>query len=187
MLLSFPEGADTVMPENVELKARIECPERIRQKVSELTAATSEKLLQEDIFYHAPRGRLKLRKQNDPGAQLIFYRRPDSAEPTPSTYHITPVSDPDTMHQLLEEALGVRGRVKKTRHLWWIGQTRVHLDSVQQLGEFIELEVVLREDQTQKEGAAIATNLMHSIGIDEKNLVDCAYIDLLADDNNSST
>lgn len=76
-------------------------------------------------------------------------------------------------------ALQVRGRVKKTRKLFLIGQTRVHLDKVDGLGDFVELEVVLRDDQPEQEGQSIAQDLMRQLEIDEKHLLANAYIDML--------
>jgi predicted adenylyl cyclase CyaB len=61
--------------------------------------------------------------------------------------------------------------VKKTRTLYVIGQTRVHVDQVEGLGVFLELEVVLREGQTEADGKAIAENLMSEFGIDKRQLI----------------
>lgn len=45
------------------------------------------------------------------------------------------------MRTLLERCMGVKGVVKKTRMLYMVDQTRVHVDSVEGLGDFMELEV----------------------------------------------
>jgi len=74
---------------------------------------------------------------------------------------------------------GERGVVRKTRWLYMVAQTRVHLDRVQGLGDFLELEVVLMEGQTTEEGALIARELIGRLGIDEKNLLNRAYVDLM--------
>lgn len=42
---------------------------------------------------------------------------------------------------LLDTALGSTGRVKKVRRLFLVDQTRIHVDSVEGLGDFAELEV----------------------------------------------
>ena len=59
------------------------------------------------------------------------------------------------------------------------GQTRIHLDDVESLGTFLELEVVLEPDQTEKEGIEIAERIMKSLGITKNDLVSKAYIALL--------
>jgi adenylate cyclase class IV len=60
-----------------------------------------------------------------------------------------------------------------------VGQTRIHLDDVQGLGKFIELEVVLNHGQSDADGNAIAESLMHKLGINPMDLIDTAYMDLL--------
>lgn len=60
-----------------------------------------------------------------------------------------------------------------------VGQTRIHIDSVQGLGDFMELEVVLRPDQTLEEGRKIADNIKTKLDVKDENLIECAYMDLL--------
>jgi predicted adenylyl cyclase CyaB len=73
----------------------------------------------------------------------------------------------------------VRGVVRKTRYLYLAGQTRIHLDDVEGLGHFMELEVVLRADQSDAEGQAIAEDLMVRLGVRKDDLLEGAYMDLL--------
>ena len=76
-------------------------------------------------------------------------------------------------------ALGMRGVVKKTRYLYMVGQTRIHIDEVEGLGYFMELEVVMREGQSDAEGQDIAEDLMRRLGVREDALIEGAYMDLL--------
>ena len=92
---------------------------------------------------------------------------------------ISAVSEPDSMREALERACGVRGRVRKERILVLVGQTRVHLDRVEGLGDFLELEVVLQDGQSEAEGRAIALLLMDRLGVPASDLVAGAYLDLL--------
>ena len=62
-----------------------------------------------------------------------------------------------------------------------IGKTRVHLDRVEGLGHFLELEVVLSEDETAPSGMLVARKLMAEFGIEPAQLIEGAYIDLLTD------
>ena len=71
--------------------------------------------------------------------------------------------------------------MKKIRYLYTVGQTRIHLDEVEELGQFMELEVLLREDQSDAEGQAIAEDLMRRLGIRDEALIEGAYMDLLED------
>jgi predicted adenylyl cyclase CyaB len=92
---------------------------------------------------------------------------------------IAPTAEAEVMKSILTSVLPVMGVVRKRRCLYVVGQTRIHLDHVEGLGTFVELEVVLRPDQPELEGVMIAKELMARLGIDEPQLVDVAYIDLL--------
>ena len=69
--------------------------------------------------------------------------------------------------------------MKKTRWLSIVGQTRVHCDTVEGLGDFAELEVVLEDNQSVEDGQLIADDLMEKLGIEKTKLIKCAYMDLL--------
>jgi len=167
------------MPTNIEIKARTEKHEELRERLFVLSGALPEILLQEDTFFHSPNGRLKLRVLQSGPAQLIHYNRPDLQGPKRSNYHVFETNDPESLKMALSRALGVRGVVRKERLLYIVGQTRVHLDSVSELGSFVELEVVLRPGQSDAEGQMVARDLMAILDICEEDLLDCAYIDLL--------
>lgn len=80
---------------------------------------------QEDIFFRSSHGRLKLRISSYEGTQLIYYNRPDTPGPKHSEYHIYEIEDPTALKRILELAYGLRGVVRKVRHLYMIGQARV--------------------------------------------------------------
>ena len=138
-----------------------------------------ETIVQEDIFFNTPQGRLKLRVLSEDRGQLIYYTRPDQEGPKRSDYHIFHTADPTALKRVLELACEIRGVVRKTRYLYLVGQTRVHLDDVESLGQFMELEVVMQEGQSDAEGQAIAEGLMASLGIERSDLLEGAYMDLL--------
>jgi predicted adenylyl cyclase CyaB len=83
------------------------------------------------------------------------------------------------LRRVLELAYGIRGVVRKTRYLYLVGQTRIHLDDVEGLGQFMELEVVLEEGQSDADGESIAEDLMSALGVESGDLIDGAYMDLL--------
>jgi predicted adenylyl cyclase CyaB len=166
------------MPANIEIKARARNFADIRRRAEALSDAPVQVIPQEDTFFNTPNGRLKLRVLSD-RAQLIYYERPDRDGPKRSDYHIFETGDPDNLKITLSLAFGVRGTVSKTRYLYLVGQTRVHLDDVQGLGQFMELEVVLRPEQSDAEGKAIAEDLMNKLGVRPDDLLEGAYMDLL--------
>ncbi len=167
------------MPANIEIKARVRDLTDLRRRAEGLSDTPVQVIPQEDTFFHTPRGRLKLRLLKPDLAQLVYYERPDRDGPKRSTYHIFETHDPESLKTALRLALGVRGVVRKTRYLYLAGQTRIHLDDVEGLGRFMELEVVLREGQSDAEGRAIAEELMTRLGVRKEDLIEGAYMDLL--------
>lgn len=167
------------MPANIEIKARARDFDAVKSRAEKISDTPVETIRQEDIFFNASRGRLKLRVLAPDRGELIYYERLDQSGPKRSDYHLAATCRPDSLRRVLELACGVRGVVRKTRHLYMAGQTRVHLDEVQGLGRFLELEVVLREDQSDAEGQAIAEKLMMEPGIEKSDLLEGAYMDML--------
>ncbi len=167
------------MPQNIEIKARMRLPGRQRAIARELSGSNPEIIDQADHFYHGRNGRLKLRDFGAGQGELIHYLRPDQSEPGLCHYSISRVPDIGAMHRVLKDALGLRGTVCKRRELYLVAQTRIHMDTVEGLGEFIELEVVLDDSATAEEGERIARQLMCSLEIKPGDLIEDAYIDLL--------
>lgn len=187
--LSTPSETDTsksinpeksrIMPSNVEIKAKVCDPSKFAERAAELSKSEGEIIRQHDTFFNCKQGRLKLRDFMNNSGQLIFYERPDTDGPKLSRYSISPTNNPPSLREVLSDALGVKGEVKKERRLFLIGQTRVHLDTVEGLGNYMELEVVMHPEQTVEEGQQIAEDLMEKLGVSKESLVTGAYMDLI--------
>jgi predicted adenylyl cyclase CyaB len=165
---------------NIEIKARIASIDAVLPRARAVAQRDAERIEQDDTFFRVPHGRLKLRRFADGSAELIHYQRADTPEARLSDYRRVPVPDAAALREALERALGLLGRVHKQRWLLLAGQTRIHLDRVDGLGDFIELEVVLRDDQSQADGVRIADQLMHELGLAHAERIAGAYLDLLA-------
>ena len=174
------------MARNVEIKARIESIESIFPRAAALADVGPIKIVQEDVFFACKRGRLKLRVLSANEGQLIFYRRADRRGPKESFYLVSPTTSPDTLRESLSQAYGQVGSVRKNRTLFLVGRTRIHLDRIEGLGDFLELEVVLEEGERVETGEAIARDLMRKLQILPDQLIEQAYIDLLTADRTSS-
>jgi predicted adenylyl cyclase CyaB len=175
------------MARNVEIKARIESVHSIFPKAAALADKGPMEIPQDDTFFACLNGRLKLRAFSSEKGELIFYRRSDQSGPKESFYVISPTNSPDTLRETLSLAYGQAGRVRKNRTLFLAGRTRIHLDRVEGLGEFLELEVVLADGESVQTGEAIAQDLMQKLGIQPDQLVDVPYVDLLAKKLSSRT
>ena len=153
------------MPRNIEIKARITSVELLRPRAEALAGAPALLIEQDDTFFKVPHGRLKLREFADGSAELIHYHRADSTEAKASDYVRVPVPAPAALREALARANGVLGRVQKQRWLCLVGSTRIHIDRVAGLGDFMELEVVLQDGQSDADGQAIAEGLMGQLGL----------------------
>lgn len=170
------------MAANIEIKARLRDVDATRARAGALSDVPVTVLIQKDTFYHSPQARLKLREQEGAEAELIYYERADAPGPKKSEYELSPVLHPHKLHRALSAAFGIRGVVHKRRELYWVGRTRIHIDDVEGLGTFLELEVPTGGDRTAAEGHEIARQLMSELGVTGEDLVSGAYIDLLAKD-----
>lgn len=168
------------MARNVEIKARIASMDAVEPLAAALSGKPPVTIAQDDTFFACPNGRLKLRVFADGTGELIFYRRADDTGPKESFYVISPTSSPDTLREALALAYGLVGRVRKTRLLHMTGRTRIHLDRVEGLGDFLELEVVLRDGESVETGMAEAHELLASLQVKPEQLLSGAYLDLLA-------
>ena len=169
-----------LMPRNIEIKARIESVKAVALKVAVLATESPVELTQDDTFFRCESGRLKLRTFSATEGELIFYRRGNQHGPKESFYIRTPTPSPESLREALSLAYGQVGRVVKRRTLYLIGRTRVHLDRVERLGQFLELEVVLGENESSEVGVREAHSLMAQLGIKPSQLIETAYVDLLA-------
>ncbi len=166
---------------NIEIKARISGIDALREQVAAIAGERPTEIAQDDTFFKCPSGRLKLRVFASGQGELIFYRRTDERGPKESYYVRTPAAEPETLRQALALAYGEAGRVRKRRTLFLVGRTRIHLDVVDNLGEFLELEVVLGEGEPAAAGVREAGQLMARLGVEPSQLIDRAYVDLLVE------
>ena len=168
------------MGRNVEIKARIESIADILPAVQAIATSAPQEIAQDDTFFFCSNGRLKLRTLSENYGQLVFYNRPDKAGLKECSYTVAQISEPRVLRDLLVQAYGALGRVVKRRILYMVDNTRVHLDNVEGLGEFLELEVVLSDDESIEDGMKTANSILAKLGISNDQFIDCAYVDLIA-------
>ena len=125
---------------NLEIKARDADPRRSLELALELGAEDRGEIAQRDTYFGNAHGRLKLREQDPGDAELIQYRRADEAGPRVSDYRVVPVGEAEALREALDAALGTLVVVEKRRRLLILEGVRIHLDEVEGLGSFLELE-----------------------------------------------
>ncbi|WP_334188151.1 class IV adenylate cyclase [Noviherbaspirillum sp.] len=167
------------MARNIEIKAAVDDLRALAGHAARIASQGPQEIRQDDTFFRCDTGRLKLRDFGDGTGQLIFYQRQDRQGPKESFYVLSETASPDSLRETLSLAYGQVGRVRKKRLLYMVGRTRVHLDDVEGLGNFMELEVVLQDGDDIDAGMREADALMQRLGIDRSHLIEGAYIDLL--------
>jgi predicted adenylyl cyclase CyaB len=167
------------MARNIEIKAPVWELDAIRTRARSLASSPGEMLEQTDTFFAVPGGRLKVREFANGTGELISYQRPDQRGPKESVYTRYPCENAQALSETLGKVLPVRGIVLKRREVFLVGRTRIHLDQVQSLGSFVELEVVLSDGESAERGEHVALELLRKLEISESRLVAQAYIDLL--------
>jgi adenylate cyclase class IV len=174
---------------NIEIKARCGDLAAAEDAARRFGAWRAARLSQEDTYFHVPEGRLKLRRIVDadaPGAapargELIFYRRVDRAEARRSDYALVDLrSDVDGLRRLLADTLGTVAIVRKERIVYLLESTRIHLDTVDALGDFIEIERVMAAGDSEGAARAEVERIAAALSVRSADLVAASYADLVA-------
>lgn len=168
------------MSRNIEIKARIHDIQSVTALATALASEGPFEIAQDDTFFRCDAGRLKLREFFNGSGELIFYRRENQHGPKECFYVRSPTTDPNSLREALSLAYGQGGRVRKQRTLFLAGRTRIHIDRVEALGHFLELEVVLGDEEPIEVGVREAEEIMAKLGVEPSQLVEAAYVDLLA-------
>lgn len=167
------------MPLNVEIKARTDRAAAIKAILEEQKARFVGEDHQIDTYFRVQEGRLKLREGNIENA-LIHYKRGNQSGPKTSEVLLYKSVPGSGLKAILETALGVKGIVDKRRAIYFIDNVKFHVDQVENLGAFVEIEAIdtdgsISQEQLQEQCAKYMTLL----GIAEEDLVAVSYSDLI--------
>lgn len=170
---------------NVEIKARSSDHTFIRNYLRENNAEFRGTDYQTDTYFNVAEGRMKLRQGNIENS-LIHYSRENVAGPKKSNVILYPVTEPSNLLQLLTHALGVKVTVSKQREIWFIGNVKFHLDHVDGLGNFIEIEAIDKEGNIGKVKLTEQCSFyMHAFRIVPSDLLQNSYSDMFLEKGNS--
>jgi predicted adenylyl cyclase CyaB len=174
------------VPRNVEIKSRVADLAAVRARALRAGARPHAIEVQTDRYYTVDGAhRVKLRTIAGGRAELVDYRRSEASGVRASEYTVTPVRD---------EAAGLclvpKGRplviVRKRREVLLWDNVRIHLDEVDDLGSFVELEAVVDELHDEATCHAQVATLMHALGLDEAELIRASYAEILYTDSAES-
>ncbi|MGE3985388.1 MAG: class IV adenylate cyclase [Dehalococcoidia bacterium] len=187
---------------NLEFKARIDDPKALQAKARALGFDLWGDLRQTDTYFSVSGGRLKLRETAGFPAELVFYQRDEDGDFRPSDYKTTPIPDGEALRSMLTAALGVRSVVRKRRTLLLLDTTRMHfanisvvafsdtpsesrpsyirlhLDVVEQLGDFVELEVPVNDRNPDELATAQLRHLLDELNLSADMGIRASYADL---------
>ena len=166
------------MKQNIELKTRFADHAKAIRVLRAMGAVEQPAMRQVDTYFQVSMGRLKLREMAD-RAELIGYRREDRSKTRRSDYVVAILSDPRSVRAALEATLGIAVVVKKRRRWFLWKNVRVHLDSVKNLGRFVEFEAVLGKGESEAEGHRRIAFLCEKLGINKAQHLAGSYADML--------
>lgn len=167
------------MPVNIEFKARVENLQPYRDLLQKEGAHFQGEDHQVDIYFEVPEGRLKLR-QGSIENNLIFYHREDVAGSKRSDIDLYPVNDSEKLLTLLKHALGTIVTVDKKREIYWIDNIKIHLDTVDTLGTFLEVEAIDFDGTGSAEKLQQQCDSMQELfDITQDQMLDVSYSDML--------
>lgn len=164
------------MKRQLEVKAPVVDRTLAEERAAALGAVFRDAVWHLDTYFPVPQGRLKVREFVR-GGELIYYEREDVPGPRESRYQVVAVADAAALRRTLTAALGVRATVAKERRLWTLGDARIHVDTVQGLGSFLEFEVPAEDPAAARETVA---QLMAAFDLRPEDCVAGSYADLVA-------
>jgi predicted adenylyl cyclase CyaB len=164
---------------NIEIKVAVSDFRRIRKALNALGATRAHPALRQTDWHFNVRGaRLKLRRgATEPGGEVIIYRRPNTGGVRASGYVRLPASDCAGTRKLLTTMFGLRVCVRKRREVWLLKNARIHLDHVDRLGKFVEIEVIVTKGMSQAK--ALMRGLLVSLHIEPSGLIAYSYAELV--------
>lgn len=167
------------MPIISEIKAHTNDRARLRRLLLEWGADFRGEDHQIDDYFRVPHGRLKLRQGNIENT-LIYYERPDQAAAKTSRVKLFPAPDGEALRDILTSALGRLVTVDKRREIYFIDNVKFHLDEVEGLGTFVEIEAIDEDGRrTEDELRRQCVDYQQRLGIAPADLIDRSYSDLL--------
>jgi adenylate cyclase, class 2 len=163
--------------QNVEFKAELRDIGLARSICRAVGAQQIGTLEQTDTYFRLPDARLKRRETTGEETEWILYDRPNQVGAKVSTFHI--YSEDEAAERFGEMHRRPWIVVKKRRELWMLDQVRIHLDDVDGLGQFLELEALLSARQKRDDAEEAMFELRKQFAPVLGEQVAVGYSDLL--------
>jgi adenylate cyclase class 2 len=164
---------------NIELKAHDPDPVHSLEVCRTLGAGDHDEIWQRDTYFQVANGGLKLREERPGPPHLIQFQRANEPQQRESRYRIIEVDDGAVLSAALADAIGIRVLVAKRRRLFLWRDVRIHLDDVEQLGRFIELEAAAPSDSDLAHEHDLVVELRDAFDITDERLIAIGYAEQL--------
>ena len=163
---------------NIEFKARCTDPDKIRGLLTSMDAQFEGTDHQTDTYFTTPQGRLKLR-EGTIETNLIFYYRENVSGPKKSDCILYSPGDSEALKKILEHSKATRTVVRKEREIWYLGNIKIHIDRLDELGSFVEIEAKQEGDLSEEDLHGQCQDLLREFGITDEDLVAESYSDMI--------
>jgi adenylate cyclase class IV len=166
---------------NIEIKARCNDLSAAREPAKRAGAEFCTIERQLDTYFRCEGGRLKLRLAETGRlrrAEIVRYNRADTSGPRASSYTVRPVRWPRLTRWWLSTRRGIKVEVLKKREIWLWRGVRIHLDEVEGLGSFVELEAVVDDIGDESEARRRCMHMIGALGINESDMLENSYCDM---------
>jgi len=172
---------------NLEIKVKLDDEDDMEFLKTQLSFAHySHTFRQKDTYFEVESGKLKLREEFQSiepqyTSRFIRYLRPIKEEAKISNYEIYPIEDLGTFKSVFGCLLNEEAIIEKTRELYLYENARIHLDTVKDLGYFLEIEIVINNDDEKDLAPIFMEFLIERLELQKKTFIDCGYRDLMLD------
>jgi adenylate cyclase class 2 len=169
---------------NIEIKARCPDPNFVRKVLKQRNAKFKGVDHQIDTYFNCHHGRLKLREGNIEH-HLIHYNRENHAGPKKSIVTLYQPAPDSTLKEILTKSLGILAIVDKKREIYFIDNVKFHIDKVEELGSFVEIEAIDNTGEIGKDKLKDqCEDYMELLRIQSTDLIECSYSDMILHLNN---
>ncbi len=163
---------------NVEIKAKSSDSEKIRKILKEQHAEFKGIDNQTDTYFNVNNGRLKLRESNIEN-HLIFYKRQNIKEPKQSDVLLFKTNPESELKNILTQSLGILATIVKSREIYFIDNVKFHIDNVQSLGDFVEIEAIGKDNFSKEKLTEQCNFYLNLFKIQKDNLISESYSDMI--------
>lgn len=178
------EGGGGLSVENVDFKCELRDPGLARLALKRFGAILAAAVSHHDTYFRVPDGRLMRREAEGEPVEYVLYRRIDRAAPTVSSFTI--LSENEARRRLGATDPPVWVEVRKQREIWLLADARVHVDQVEGLGWFIEIDVLVTRRRSERTCRDLIAKIREALGPCLGGLIATSYADMVATETDAA-